>query len=122
MPSCEKCWADSYTYTYGTPESRIECYQRLVKERDCTPEEQAGPDAGICPKCKKKSVHQMTHECMNCGLTSEQVIELRLVKTEEEANKRQKLTDILYSHADTNKLCIDEFDFENVINDIIEEL
>ena len=65
MSSCEKCWADSYTYTYGTDESRIECYQRLIRTRDCTPEEQSGNDAQICSNCQRKTLHQVTGECMN---------------------------------------------------------
>jgi len=65
MPGCEKCWADSFTLTYGTGEDRVERYQQLIKERDCTPEEQAGIDAGICPKCKRKTIHQICKVCMN---------------------------------------------------------
>jgi len=62
MSSCEKCWADSG----GGAE-----YSALLKEREaaglyCTPEEQAGPDAGECPACKRKTLHQHTGEPM-CG-------------------------------------------------------
>lgn len=67
MASCEKCWADSFTMSFSTGKDRVEIYQRLVKERNCTPEEQAGPDATICPKCKRKAVHQIIKMCMNCG-------------------------------------------------------
>jgi hypothetical protein len=45
---------------------------RLLKEREanpCTPEEQAGPDAGICEVCDRKTKHQHTGERM-CGCTS----------------------------------------------------
>ena len=73
MASCEKCWADSYTITYGADESRIEKYQQLIKERSCTPEEQAGIDAGTCLKCERKAVHQITGDCMNCGLMKEHI-------------------------------------------------
>jgi hypothetical protein len=62
MSSCEKCWADSRT---GGD------YMRLLKEREsnpCTPEEQAGPDAGQCPVCKRMTMHQYTGEAM-CGCT-----------------------------------------------------
>ena len=65
MSSCEKCWADSFTLTYGTGEDRVEKYQQLIKERNCTPEEQAGYDAEFCPNCKRKTLHQITNECMN---------------------------------------------------------
>jgi hypothetical protein len=67
MASCEKCWNDSFTLTYGTSEDRVECYQQLIKERNCTPEEQAGPDANQCPICKRKAVHQIINECIACG-------------------------------------------------------
>lgn len=62
MSTCEKCWAD----TGGGPE-----YFALLEERGtngplCTPEEQAGPDAGECPACKRKTIHQYTGQPM-CG-------------------------------------------------------
>lgn len=62
MSSCEKCWVDS--------EGGAD-YHRLLLERDaakrvCTPEEQAGPDAGECPFCKRRTLHQYTAEPM-CG-------------------------------------------------------
>jgi hypothetical protein len=47
-------------------------YSDLVKIRDmsgdtCTPEQQAGEYAGMCPKCNRKTLHQHIHVCMNCG-------------------------------------------------------
>jgi len=57
MASCEKCWRDSN----GNPDR----YSELIKERECTPEEQAGPYAEKCPICKLKSLHQYVHICMN---------------------------------------------------------
>ena len=59
MASCEKCWKDS--------RSNPEEYRRLVKQRDCTPEEQAGEDATECSVCKRITVHQYCHICMVCG-------------------------------------------------------
>ena len=59
MASCEKCWGDSFTMTYGTGEDRVKKYQQLIKDRDCTPEEQAGRDADTCSKCDRKTVHQI---------------------------------------------------------------
>lgn len=61
MSACEKCWAD----TGGVG------YLELMKEREaagrvCTSEEQAGPDAGECRLCKRKTLHQYTGEPM-CG-------------------------------------------------------
>ena len=60
MASCEKCWRDSN----GNPDE----YHRLIGSRYCTPEEQAGEDATICPKCNKRTVHQYAKVCMisNC--------------------------------------------------------
>ena len=45
MPSCEKCWWDASLISRETGEDRIECYHRLLKERNnnpCSPKEQAG--------------------------------------------------------------------------------
>ena len=62
MSVCEKCWSDSRT---------TNDYFRLLKEREsspCSPEEQAGPDAGECKGCGRKTVHQHTGQLM-CGCT-----------------------------------------------------
>lgn len=62
MASCEKCWNDAGGNT--------DKYQRLIKERvtnPCTPEEQAGTAAKLCPKCKSKTIHQFTNQCVKCG-------------------------------------------------------
>jgi hypothetical protein len=70
MPSCEKCWEDAHA---GYPYCDVaQEYERLIKERDanghtCTPEEQAGPDAGVCPSCGRRAIHQYCHVCMACG-------------------------------------------------------
>ena len=65
MPSCEKCWADAHRDPY---KSVVEEYERLVKERTCTPEEQAGPDASICFRCNGiRTIHQHCGICMSCG-------------------------------------------------------
>ena len=60
MSSCEKCWSDS---RYGNDYFRV---LDSRKEHPCTPEEQAGPDAGRCPTCGKMTLHQHTKEPM-CG-------------------------------------------------------
>jgi len=57
MASCEKCWRDA-----GGDAVR---YEELVRSRQCTPEEQAGPDAGACPACYRRTLHGFTGECMN---------------------------------------------------------
>lgn len=63
MSTCEKCWADAAT---GAD------YYRLLNERafnPCTPEEQAGPGAGQCPACTRRTLHQHTGEPMcKCSL------------------------------------------------------
>ena len=69
MPSCEKCWNDAYMRTHTDPtKSQTEHYQDLIKERECTPEQQAGRDATTCPACQRKTVHQYAKICMNCGV------------------------------------------------------
>jgi hypothetical protein len=65
MSSCEKCWADSKTMTKFTKESQVKKYRELIKSRNCTPEEQAGPNANECFLCKRKTLHQYTNRCMN---------------------------------------------------------
>lgn len=75
MSACEKCWRES---------RGADNYRELLesrKENPCTPEEQAGPDAGECPACKRMTLHQYMAECMNrCGfITHEQT---RIVEAE----------------------------------------
>ncbi len=67
MPSCEKCWADAFRISYGSGEPQGEAYAKLIKERKCSPEQQAGPDAKTCPKCGRKAVHEIVNSCMSCG-------------------------------------------------------
>jgi hypothetical protein len=46
-------------------------YNRRVTELYCTGEEQAGPDAGECPVCHRKTLHQHTGEPMcGCAVTT----------------------------------------------------
>lgn len=82
MASCERCWADANGnggYGYYRAGGRVE-YADLVKirngvtERECTPEEQAGPGATECPKCYRKTMHQICRDtCMNpaCGFVAQ---------------------------------------------------
>ncbi len=60
MASCERCW----TLAGGN----AEYYSYLIKTNNCTPEEQAGPDAKECPKCKRKTMHQLCGICMVCDV------------------------------------------------------
>ena len=60
MSACEKCWRDS---------RELENYHEVLNGRKacpCTPEDQAGPDAGQCSVCMKMTLHQYTGEPM-CG-------------------------------------------------------
>jgi hypothetical protein len=63
MSCCEKCYADSMATGRR--------YMDLMNEREargevCTPEQQAGLNAGQCPACKRMTLHQYTGEPM-CG-------------------------------------------------------
>lgn len=63
MSACERCWADS------AGDDHAARYSQLIDERHvspCTPEQQAGPDAGECPVCHRMTAHQYTGELM-CG-------------------------------------------------------
>jgi len=64
MPSCEKCWHDA-----GGDAGK---YLQILTERTeagigCTPEQQAGEEAGTCPKCNRRTMHQHAHVCTICG-------------------------------------------------------
>jgi hypothetical protein len=61
MPSCEKCWRDAH----GDSKE----YRRLISSGKvaCTPEEQAGPEATLCPRCQRMTRHQGCRVCMICG-------------------------------------------------------
>jgi len=59
MSACERCWAEA-----GGNAGE---YRRLLSLRSCTPEQQAGPDAGLCLHCGRRTRHQHTGECMVHG-------------------------------------------------------
>lgn len=65
MARCEKCWNDAFHKAFNDPKTQAEFYEELIKKRKCTPEQQAGIDAKVCPKCKRKCLHQHTGDCMN---------------------------------------------------------
>ncbi len=67
MPACEKCWFDAGMEAWSSQGDKVEIYHRLIDERECTPEEQAGIDAEHCPECDRTTVHQYVHACMDCG-------------------------------------------------------
>lgn len=63
MASCENCWREAG----GDPDT----YHELLKENECTPEEQAGgEDALHCPGCSRMTVHMYAHVCMNKNCAS----------------------------------------------------
>jgi hypothetical protein len=65
VSTCEKCWDDAHR---GVRDPAVE-YARLMDERrehPCSPEEQAGPNAGECTACHRMTLHQHTGEPM-CG-------------------------------------------------------
>jgi hypothetical protein len=74
MPSCEKCWRDAG----GDPRE----YAVLVESRnrpgkECSPEEQAGTEATMCPFCLRRTVHMYSQVCMvtDCSSTSAHEVE-----------------------------------------------
>ena len=67
--TCEKCWRDSM--------GNADQYLYLVRTRpECTPEQQAGPDADECPVCHRRTMHQHCHRCTNpdCDATKGKTI------------------------------------------------
>lgn len=68
MSMCERCWRDASMATAGDAwGSQGDEYRRLIQTRICTPEQQAGPNAGECPVCRRMTLHQHTGERMcNC--------------------------------------------------------
>ena len=67
MSVCERCWREAQRACGGWDVA--DNYARLMAERSeapCSPEDQAGPDARECPRCKRKTIHQHTGEPM-CG-------------------------------------------------------
>jgi hypothetical protein len=68
---CMNCWADSAALD-GQPGSRAARYARLLAVRDaravaCSPEQQAGGTrAAECARCARRTVHQVTGECVLC--------------------------------------------------------
>ena len=67
MTACEKCWKDAKHESAETGCSISAAYGRLIKERDCTPEDQAGDNAWTCRNCGRIAVHPRVGICMACG-------------------------------------------------------
>ena len=74
MASCEKCWDDSARMTLGGA-NQAEVYRKLIKTRNCTPEEQAGGNspeyANVCPVCNRRTIHRVCNICVICGKEKE---------------------------------------------------
>ena len=69
MSTCEKCWTEARCWAetklilpYGI--SFVSEYNRLIAIHRCTPEEQAGEHAEVCPQCGRLTLHQWARECM----------------------------------------------------------
>ncbi len=62
MSSCEKCWVEAGNNMTG---DKAREYQRLIKIRDCTPEEQAGPDAR---PMKPEWARSIRDQCAEAGV------------------------------------------------------
>ncbi len=72
MPMCEKCWSDAHDTVGNVAENYCRMMKRMgVEGHRCTPEQQAGPDATVCPTCGIRSVHQCCHVCVVCGWSAE---------------------------------------------------
>lgn len=71
MATCERCWemAHSVSRTSNTMD-QADVYRELLLKNDCTPEQQAGRAAVVCPTCKTRTVHQHTHQCVACGFST----------------------------------------------------
>lgn len=71
MASCEKCWGDAYMRSRENPmKAQAAHYMELIAERaenPCTPEDQAGKNAKVCQRCKRKTIHQYAKVCCACG-------------------------------------------------------
>lgn len=63
MPACERCWADSG----GDADEYRRTLDRRVGTNRCTPEQQAGPNATKCVRCRNLTAHQYCRVCMLCG-------------------------------------------------------
>ena len=64
MTACEKCWRDAHAIPVGDAVKR---YEQLCRERQCTPEDQAGPAARWCMRCRRWTIHQHAGVCTACG-------------------------------------------------------
>lgn len=128
MPSCEKCWQEAG--------GDADVYTRLMQVRNCTPEEQAGPEATECPECKRRTVHQHCHICMNPACSDRRSATQSTTRIESDGSKTTgaDLLDWAESHPELcmNALCSwwaqagsgrreVRFSFRNVIKAAIEE-
>ncbi len=71
MSSCEKCWRDAREEGESCVVDRYHALMRERRSSPCSPEEQAGPEAWLCPICNKRTLHQYTREPM-CGCKKEE--------------------------------------------------
>lgn len=64
---CERCWSRACSEALSRGVPVVDVYGRLLGEDDCTPEQQAGPDALACEACGRKAVHPAIKTCRACG-------------------------------------------------------
>jgi len=66
--TCEARWSNAHElqFTRGF-DSQGAAYLSLVLYCSHSAEERAGPDAGSCLMCDRRTIHQHAHECVICG-------------------------------------------------------
>ncbi len=123
MSTCEKCWEDAHHGPYADVPAN---YARLMKERKsnpCTPEQQAGPEAGECSGCGGKTLHQYTGECMaGCQVMNIELTALlakcRTISHEVEA-KAEKTRKVVRHSDDELMSIIAGHKFEEIERDMV---
>jgi uncharacterized protein YjbI with pentapeptide repeats len=102
MVSCEQCWKDSG--------GDVDHYHELISVRQCSLEEQAGDDAEWCLQCNRQTIHQHTHECLNCNSRKNNLTIKDLLKSVKDWNERRakghKIDDLSHVNlSDANLKC-----------------
>lgn len=64
---CEHCWSRACNAHVLRGISIVKAYHALLNESECTPEQQAGPEALVCKACGRTAVHPYTKNCRACG-------------------------------------------------------
>jgi hypothetical protein len=64
MSSCERCWRIARIRSHDGGIDHLDAYREELAINQCTPEQQAGPDAERYPVCRRMTLHQYTREAM----------------------------------------------------------